>query len=103
MLLLEAEQISDARLPRAHYDAFQTVIAHGDQARAKVFAGRAYAARLCYEGEGSPGTLQIRLLAENPKSHRLFGTSKQWRQNETKVPKGLGDERFEKWLWRQNI
>ncbi len=39
--LLEVEQISDARLPRAYYDALQTVIAHGDQARAKVFAKRA--------------------------------------------------------------
>ncbi len=87
--LLEAEQISDARLPRAHYDAFQTVIAHGDQARAKVFAERAYAARLGYEGEDSPGTLQMRLLAENPQSHGLFGTSKRWRQNKRAIPKGL--------------
>jgi len=101
--LLEAEQILDARLPRAYYDAFQTVIAHGDQARAKVFAERAYAARLGCEGEDSPGTLQIRLLAEKPKSHRLFGTSKRWRQNETKIPKGLREDEFEKWLWRQDI
>ena len=101
--ILEAEHISDARLPRAYYDAFQTVIAHGDQARAKIFAERAYAARLDCEGEDSPGTVQMRLLAENPKSHRLFGTLKQSRQNATKVPKGLGDEEFEKWLWRQNM
>ena len=98
ILLLEAEQISDARLPRAYYDVFQTVIAHGDQARAKVFAERAYAARAGCEGADSPGSLRIRLLAENPKSRRLFRTSKQWRQNETKVPKRLGDEEFEKWL-----
>ncbi len=51
--LLEAEQISDARLPRAYYDAFQTVIAHGDQMRAKIFAERAYAARLGCEGDDS--------------------------------------------------
>lgn len=101
--LLEAEQISDARLPRAYYDAFQTVIAHGDQARAKVFAERAYAARLSCEGEDSPATLRIRLLAENPKSSRLFGTSKQWRQDRTKIPKGLGEKEFEKWLWRENM
>ncbi len=101
--LLEAEKISDARLSRAYYDAFQTVIAHGDQARAKVFAERAYAARLCCEGEDSPTTLKMKLLVENTKSHQLFGTSKQWRQNETKVPKGLGEEEVEKWLWRQNM
>jgi len=102
ILLLEAEQISDARLPKAYYDAFQTVIAHGDQARAKFFAERAYTARLCCEGEDSPGTLHLRLVAENTKSHRLFETSKQWRQTKTKIPKGLGKEEFEKWLWRQN-
>ena len=101
--LLEAEHIQDARLPRAYYDAFQTVIAHGDQARAKVFAERSYAARVSCEGEDSPETLRMRLLAENPKKHQLFGTSKRWRQNEAKVPKGLGDEEFENWLWRQGM
>lgn len=101
--LLEAEQISDARLPRAYYDAFQTVIAHGDQARAKVFAERAYAARLACEGEDSPGTSRMKLVAKNPKSHRLFGTSKQWRQDKIKIPKGLGDKEFDIWLWRQNL
>ena len=96
--LLKAEQISDARLPRAYYDALQTVIAHGDQARAKVFAERKYAARLSCEGEDSLGTLQIRLLTENPKSSSVV-----WGVEavETKVSKGLGDEESEKWLWRQ--
>ena len=101
--LLEAEHIEDARLPRAYYDAFQTVITHGDQARAKIFAERSYAARMNCEGEDSPTTLKIKLLAGNPKSHQMFRTSKQWRQNEARVPKGLGDEEFEKWLWRQNL
>ncbi|KAH8198328.1 hypothetical protein TruAng_007483 [Truncatella angustata] len=36
--LLEAENITDARVPRAYYDALQIAIAYGDQARAKVFA-----------------------------------------------------------------
>lgn len=100
--LLEAEKISDARLPRAYYDAFQTVIAHGDSARAKIFANRAFAARLVCEGEDSPSTLQIKRLAENPEIHRLFGISRKWSQKETKVPKGLSDDEFETWLWRQN-
>jgi hypothetical protein len=103
VLLLETENISDARLPRAYYDAFQTVIAHGDQGRAKIFAERAYAARLCCEGEDSPATLKMRLLAESPKSHSLLGILKEWTQNETKIPKGLGDAEFEKWLWRQKV
>lgn len=94
--LPEAEQISDARLLRVYYNAFQTAIAHGDQARAKVFAEIAYAARLGCEGEDSPGTLQMRLLAKNPPSHGLFGTSKRWRQNKTAIPMELEEEEFEK-------
>ena len=103
ILLLESEEISDARLARAYYDVFQTVTAHGNMARAKVFAEKAYAARLCCEGEDSPGTLRMKLLAGNPKSHRLFGTTKKWIQNEKKIPERLGDEEFEKWLWKQNV
>ena len=85
--LLKAEQISDARLPRTYYDALQTVIVHGDQASEKGFPERARATRLDCEGEDSLGTLQIRLLTENRKAHRLFEPSKQWRQNERKVSK----------------
>ena len=103
LLLLEAEKISDARLPRAYYDAFQTVIAHGDEARAKIFAEKAYVTRLCCEGEDSPATLQMEALARTPKGHRLFGMSKLWKQNEKRVPKELTDDEFDKWLWRQNV
>lgn len=98
VVILEAEEISDARLSRAYYDAFQTVIAHRDQARAKIFAERAYTVRLCCEGEDSPVTLQMKLLVESSKSHHLFETSRKWIQNETKIPKGLKGEVFEKWL-----
>ena len=44
--LLEEEGVADARIPRPYYDALQIVIANGDQARAKAFAERAYAARV---------------------------------------------------------
>ena len=39
--LLDQEGITDASVPRANYDASQIAIAHGDKARAKVFAERA--------------------------------------------------------------
>lgn len=39
--LLEGEHIDKAMIARLYYDAFQIVIANGDQARAKVFAERA--------------------------------------------------------------
>ena len=102
LALLEAENIADARLPRAYYDAFQIAIAHGDQARAKVFAQRAYEARLCCEGEDSPLTIRMKSLVARPAGHRLFGTSSSWKLSEKMVPKTLEGEKFETWLWRRN-
>jgi hypothetical protein len=102
LALLEAENITDARLPRAYYDAFQIAIAHGDQARAKVFAQRAYEARLCCEGEDSPLTTRMKCLVARPAGHRLFGTSNRWKLSEKMVPKTLEGEEFEAWLWRRN-
>ena len=101
LLLLDAENISDARLPRAYYDAFQTVIAQGDQARAKVFAERAYEARRYCEGEDSETALFVKQLAADPRGHRLFGASKAWAQGTTKIPEGRKSNEFEKWLWKQ--
>jgi len=102
LALLEAENITDARVPRAYYDALQIAIAHGDQARAKVFAQRAYEARLCCEGDDSPLTTRMKSLVTRPAEHRLFGTSSRWRLSEKMIPKTLEGERFEAWLWRRN-
>jgi hypothetical protein len=102
LALLEAENISDARVPRAYYDALQIAIAHGDQARAKVFAQRAYEARLCCEGDDSPLTARMQSLVARPADHRLFGTSSRWRLSEKMIPKTLEGEEFETWLWRRN-
>jgi hypothetical protein len=38
LLLFEAEGITDARVARLYYDAFQISITHRDQARASLFA-----------------------------------------------------------------
>jgi hypothetical protein len=100
--LLEAENITDARVPRAYYDALQIAIAHGDQARAKVFAQKAYDARLCCEGDDSPLTIRMKSLVARPAEHRLFGTSSRWRLSEKMIPKTLEGEEFEAWLWRRN-
>jgi hypothetical protein len=48
--LVREEDICDASISRAYYDAFQIAIGHGDKARAKVFAERAYMARMIVEG-----------------------------------------------------
>jgi hypothetical protein len=86
---------------RLYYDAFQICITHGDQARAKIFAERVYKARLVCEGEDSPATQDIKKLMQNPAGHRNFGASKKWKTRKGMVPKGLGDEGLEKWLWRK--
>jgi hypothetical protein len=52
----------------------------GDEARAKVFAERVYAARTVIEGEDSPETMRLKRLAEHPAEHSLFGMSKRWTQ-----------------------
>ncbi|KAK3364665.1 hypothetical protein B0T25DRAFT_470953 [Lasiosphaeria hispida] len=99
--LLEEEGIGDARLARVYYDALQIAIAHGDQARARVFAQRAYAARVVVEGEDSPDAARVRKYAERPAAHRLFGTTMKWRQAVTKIPLGLKGDEFENWLWKK--
>ena len=102
MMLLTSEGITDARLPRMYYDAFQMAIVHGDQARAKVFARRSYEARLWCEGEDSPGTISIKALVATPATHPSFGASKKWKQSLGMIPRKLDDEEFEKWLWRRD-
>lgn len=102
MMLLTSEGITDARLPRMYYDAFQMAIIHGDQARAKVFAQRSYEARLWCEGEDSPGTISIKALVAMPANHGSFGVSKKWKQSVGMIPRKLDGEEFEKWLWKQN-
>jgi hypothetical protein len=87
----------DARL---YYDAFQVAITHNDQARASVFAGRGYDARILCEGADSPETRKMKDFRTNPNTHRNFGASKRWRTNKTAVPKGLSETEFENWLWR---
>lgn len=99
--LLKEERVADARIPRLYYDALQIAIANGDQARAKAFAERAYAARVILEGDDSPESIRLKGLAKRPADHRLYGTSTSWRQAAEKVPQGLGERDFENWLWRK--
>lgn len=86
---------------RMYYDAFQVTISHGDQARASVFADRAYKLRVLGEGEDSPETRRMHNLARKPSEHRAFGLcSRRWKTTKEMVPKGLDKAEFEKWLFR---
>jgi SET domain len=91
-----------AFIARLYYDAFQISIAHGDQARASMFAERAHKARAICEGEDSPETLRVKSLALKPAQHSSFKAySNRWRTARESVPKGLDTEQFNKWLFRQ--
>ncbi len=97
----EYEGHAGALIPRLYYDAFQICITHSDQARASVFAERAYKARVLCEGEDNPETRKVKKLMENPAEHWNFGMSERWRTARKLVPKRLDANEFEKWLWRQ--
>ncbi|EEH49620.1 uncharacterized protein PADG_05699 [Paracoccidioides brasiliensis Pb18] len=99
--MLVDEGIAGSRIARVYNDALQITIAHGDRARAKVFAQRAYEGRLLLEGEDSPETMRLKALAENPSSHMWFEATKMWEQPHTAIPKDLGGMDFEDWLWKQ--
>ncbi|OAQ99103.1 hypothetical protein LLEC1_02359 [Akanthomyces lecanii] len=99
--LLEEESIADATVPRAYYDAFQIAIANGDQARARVFAQRAQRLRVILQGDNGPDTRVLGKYADDPTTHRLYGTTNKWRQAVTKVPKELDAKAFEDWLWKK--
>ncbi|KAJ9635070.1 hypothetical protein H2199_008556 [Coniosporium tulheliwenetii] len=99
--LLEEEEIAHARMARAYSDAMQIAISNGDQPRAKVFAERAYAARVICQAEDSPQAIRLRGLAERPAQHELYGMSRIWEQDVEKIPQGLDEREFEDWLWRK--
>ncbi|KAH7329720.1 hypothetical protein B0I35DRAFT_48727 [Stachybotrys elegans] len=92
--LLEEEGIWDAGVPRAYYDAFQIAVMDGDEARAKIFAERAYAARVVIEGDDSPTAARLRKLAERPSQHPLYQVRKD-------SPQEIDGLEFDDWLWRE--
>ena len=100
--LLREEGMNEATISRVYYDAFQVAIAHGDQARARVFVKRWYENKVVVEGEDGENAVRAKALADNPSSHRLYGTTMKWKQAAGTVPSGLSEEAFESWLWREN-
>ena len=86
---------------RMYYDALQVAIAHGDQARASVFADRAHKFRVLGEGEDSPEARTMHNLARKPSKHRAFGLcSRRWKTTKEMVPKYSSKAEFENWLFR---
>ncbi|KAI3390900.1 hypothetical protein diail_8429 [Diaporthe ilicicola] len=87
---------------RLYCDAFRICVAHGDQARASVFAGRAHEARVSCEGGDSPEALRVKSLSLRPTDHLRYGLcSMKWKSRTSMVPKGLDEAQFEAWLFRE--
>jgi hypothetical protein len=99
--LYEMEAITDPRVARVYYDAFQICITHGDEARASIFAQKAYETRLYLEGEDSPDTQKMKSFMANPADHMAFGLSESWEQSKEAVPKNVDAQEFDRWLWLQ--
>jgi SET domain len=99
--LYEIEAITDPRVARVYYDAFQICITHGDEARASLFARKAYETRLYLEGEDSPDTQKMKSFMANPANHMAFGYSESWEQSKAAVPKNVNAQEFDRWLWLQ--
>ncbi|TGO20352.1 hypothetical protein BPAE_0304g00070 [Botrytis paeoniae] len=92
---------NDTGLPRAFYDAAQICIANGDLARASIFIEKAVRGWTVLQGEDSPSVLQYKALLQNLEKHELYGMSKKWKVAVDEVPRGLGEEEWENWLWRR--
>ncbi|KAG6113395.1 hypothetical protein E4U31_000945 [Claviceps sp. LM219 group G6] len=87
---------------RAYYDAFQICVAHGDQARASIFAEKSYEMSVVCQGEDSPETKNMKPFVLHPSKHASFELcSRRWKTSKKKVNKKLKPEEFEKWLWRE--
>ncbi|KAK3373439.1 SET domain-containing protein 5 [Lasiosphaeria ovina] len=93
----------NALLARTCYDAFQVCVAHGDLARAAVFARRMYEARVVCEGEDSPDTQRAAALASDPAGHAIFkafGSAWQTPRDAVRPPE-QDEARFNKWLFQE--
>ena len=99
-LIYRDEEIHDLRLPRLYYDAFQICGMHSDVARMRFFARRARETRSICEGEASEEVKRLRDLEEKPQLFENFGCTKKWKSGEKDLPRDLGEEEFEGWLWR---
>jgi hypothetical protein len=88
-------------LVRAYPDAFEIAIANGDLARARVFAERCLSLYRITGGDDSPEVPQYSELVQDPKRHRYYGLSMNWKTTLDEVPRRLGTEDFEDWLWKR--
>ncbi len=99
--IFEEEDIKDGRLSRLYYDLFQVCNMHSDQARASAFAQKYYDTKRISAGLDGIDALGMIPFVREPSKHDSFGSTENWETSVDQVPKGMDEESFEKWLWRQ--
>lgn len=119
----EEEGIKDDRLGNLYWEMFKISNKHRDQARASVFAQKYSDSKLMAEGPQSANVLEMIPIIKNPSSDSTFGQALKkksamkrrgedlggfedtegWKSAAADRPKDLEGEKFEKWLWRQDI
>ncbi|PSS28173.1 hypothetical protein M430DRAFT_32646 [Amorphotheca resinae ATCC 22711] len=103
MALYREEGIVDDHLPNLYYDIFQVCNMHGDQARASAFASKYCELKRLSEGPESANVREAMPYVADPRKHKGFGKTQDWKTDLDQIPKGLDDEDFEKWLWREKV
>ncbi|KAK4451302.1 hypothetical protein QBC34DRAFT_378629 [Podospora aff. communis PSN243] len=78
LMLLEEEKLYGFSVARVYSNAVNVVIAHGDQARARVFAERWRAVKVEAQGEDGNEGEQAKALAERPSQHMAFERTAKW-------------------------
>jgi hypothetical protein len=78
--------------------AFTVLVAHGDQARASVFAQRIVDLFVVCEGDDSPNVEIAKGYVEGPDKHEAYGETMKWKRALTRVEKK--GKNFEDWLWK---
>jgi hypothetical protein len=79
-------------------EAFQIVGAHGDLARAKLFAQTCLQAQVACYGEDADDTEKWKAMVEYPSRYVKKWYSNQWETSTDRIPNFCGKE-LELWLW----
>jgi len=70
-------------------------------ARGGVFAERAVSAWRTTGGSDSMNVIQHEIFIRDPSKITCYGTTMRWKTTVDEVPRGLGPNEFEDWLWRR--
>ncbi|UPK92776.1 hypothetical protein LCI18_003711 [Fusarium solani-melongenae] len=100
--LMINEGILDRSLSDAYYDAFRTLVTHGDLARAKVCVDRALDIRRTVEGNDSAMVKTLEQLSNYPYTHLDYKQTEKWKSNIEDAPRGFPAVDFDLWLWRRD-